>query len=632
VFPPDERCAIATVCLSGTLEDKLVAASVAGFDGVEIFEPDLVASPMSPADVRRRCAELGLRIELYQPFRDLDSTDPGRFAANLRRAGRKFDLVCELGADTVLVCSSVAPDAVADPDQLAAQLRELAERAGARGLRVAYEALAWGRHVSSYERSWQVVARADHPALGVCLDSFHILSRGGDPAGIAAIPGDKLFFVQLADAPRLAMDVLHWSRHHRLFPGQGAFDLAGFVEAVLAAGYAGPLSLEVFNDVFRQADPVRTAVDARRSLLALTEAVAARRPDLAAGPGAPPAPELAGHAFVELAVGTAAAPRFAALLASLGFAQTGRHRTKPVELWEQGQARILLNVDPWRDAARHRDAELAALAVESGDPARSARRAQRLCAPVLPRAKGPGEADLAAVAAPDGTSVFFCRTSPETSPRTGTETGWRADFAPTGDSRTESARIIGIDHVGLTQPFDYFEEAVLFYQAVLGLRPLPETEFAAPFGLMRSRAVSNPGRRVRLALSVSLLRRGEWAPGVTDPQYVAFATDDLFRTARAVRALGAPLLRIPDNYYDDLDARLAPPPDRLAAMRELGVLHDRDEDGGYLQVSTELLDGRVYFQIVQRVGGYDGYGWAEAPVRMAAHRRQRLARSTPSHS
>ena len=67
------------------------------------------------------------------------------------------------------------------------------------------------------------------------------------------------------------MDVLPWSRHHRLFPGQGSFDLTGFLGHVLAAGYAGPWSLEVFNDVFRQADPRGTAIDARRSLLALEE-------------------------------------------------------------------------------------------------------------------------------------------------------------------------------------------------------------------------------------------------------------------------------------------------------------------------------------------------------------------------
>src|SRR4051794_23993486 len=195
---------IATVCLSGTLEDKLGAAAAAGFDGIEVFEPDLVASPWSPAELAARCADLGLSIDLYQPFRDLDSTDPDRFARNLRRAERKFDVMAALDVDTVLVCSSVAPDAVEDADRLAGQLAAAAARAGERGLRIAYEALAWGRHMSTWERSWDAVRRADSPALGMCLDSFHVLSRGGDPAGFADVPGEKLFFLQLADAPRLA--------------------------------------------------------------------------------------------------------------------------------------------------------------------------------------------------------------------------------------------------------------------------------------------------------------------------------------------------------------------------------------------------------------------------------------------
>ena len=37
-------------------------------------------------------------------------------------------------------------------------------------MRIAYEALAWGRHVSEYDHAWRIVAAADHPALGVCLD------------------------------------------------------------------------------------------------------------------------------------------------------------------------------------------------------------------------------------------------------------------------------------------------------------------------------------------------------------------------------------------------------------------------------------------------------------------------------
>ncbi|GAA3220128.1 hypothetical protein GCM10017691_04180 [Pseudonocardia petroleophila] len=161
---------------------------------------------------------------------------------------------------------------------------------------------------------------------------------------------------------------------------------------------------------------------------------------------------------------------------------------------------------------------------------------------------------------------------------------------------------------------------------MLGLEPAAVGEFAAPFGLVRSRALTEPRRRVRLALTVSLLRRGEWSPGVAEPQYVALATDDVLATARAARAAGAPLLGIPDNYYADLDARLGLPPARLAEFRDLGVLYEETPDGAYLQVCTEVLGGRLFLAFVQRVGAYDGYGWTDAPVRMAAHRRRRLVR------
>src|SRR3954467_9862461 len=278
------RRSIATVCLSGTLEEKLAAAARAGFHGIEVLEADLLGSPLRPAEVRRRAADLGLAIDLYQPFRDFEGVTPERLGANVRRAEHKLDVMEALGADTMLVCSNVAPDAIDDDALAAAQLRALAERAGVRGMRIAYEALAWGTHVSEYDHAWRIVEAADHPALGTCLDSFHVLSRGTSLDAIAAIPADKLFFLQLADAPHLVMDVLQWSRHYRCFPGQGGFDLSDFTARVLATGYDGPLSLEVFNDVFRQADPDRMAVDAMRSLLILEETLGASAP--------PPPPRL----------------------------------------------------------------------------------------------------------------------------------------------------------------------------------------------------------------------------------------------------------------------------------------------------------------------------------------------------
>ncbi|TDE17812.1 sugar phosphate isomerase/epimerase, partial [Actinomadura sp. 6K520] len=294
------RRSIATLCLSGTLEDKLNAAAGAGFDGVEIFENDLLACPLAPEEIAGRCADLGLAVELYQPFRDFEAVPEELHRRNLRRAAHKFALARRLGAGTVLVCSSVAPEAVDDDALAAAQLRALGDLAAEHGVRVAYEALAWGKHVRTWERSAELVLRADHPALGLCLDSFHVLSRGGDITAITEFPAEKLFFLQLADAPHMRMDVLQWSRHHRLFPGQGAFDLAGFTARVLAAGYDGPLSLEVFNDVFRQAPPARAAVDAMRSLIVLEEAFVRRAPvpagPVPAGPvpvGAPTARRLA---------------------------------------------------------------------------------------------------------------------------------------------------------------------------------------------------------------------------------------------------------------------------------------------------------------------------------------------------
>lgn len=274
------RHGIATVCLSGTLERKLTAAAAAGFDGIELFEPELTKSRLRPAEVRDITNDLGLTIDLFQPLRDVEGVTPAEFARNLARARATFDVMAQLGADTVLVCSNVAPDAIDDDGLAAEQLRTLAEDALRHGVRIAYEALAWGRHVSEYDHAWRIVQAADHPALGICLDSFHILALGTALDTIVEIPGDKLFFCQLADATDLAVDVLQWSRHHRCLPGQGAFDLVDFTTRVLQTNYDGPLSLEVFSDAFRHADPDRVARDARRSLAALEDQL---RPPAVAG-------------------------------------------------------------------------------------------------------------------------------------------------------------------------------------------------------------------------------------------------------------------------------------------------------------------------------------------------------------
>lgn len=597
------RTSIATVSLSGALTEKLTAAARAGFDGVEIFENDLLASPLTPEEVRARCADLGLSIDLYQPMRDIEAVPAEEFRRNLRRAEHKFRLMERLGADTVLVCSSVSPLAEDDDALAAFQLRRLAELAEEFGIRVAYEALAWGRHVSTYDHAWRIVEAADHPALGTCLDSFHILARGSEPKGIEDIPGEKIFFLQLADAPLMAMDVLQWSRHYRCFPGQGGFDVAGLVGHVMRAGYEGPLSLEVFNDVFRQAEAGPTAVDALRSLLVLQESV---------GLTEPPAPVVpTGVAFAELV--TPDVEPLSEILEALGFARTARHRSKPVDLWQQGEARLLLNTGP---AARRDGTQLAAVGLESPDPAGAARRAEALLAPVLPRRRAPEDAPLDAVAAPDGTELFFCATDRPELP------SWTGDFEPVAHKSPVDGGIHRIDHLALTQPWHQFDEAALFHHSVLGLGAQESVDVADPYGLLRSRAVTNADGSVRIALGVGA------APSADEggrAQHIALATGDIVTAARRFRDAGGRPLPIPANYYDDLAAKYELADGELETYRELGILYDRDADGAFRHCYTETI-GRLFFELVQRDAGYRGYGAQNAPVRLAAQHVRRPVR------
>jgi 4-hydroxyphenylpyruvate dioxygenase len=608
------RHSIATVALGGTLAEKLAAASAAGFDGVELFEPDLIAAPQAPEEVRRRLADLGLVCELYQPLRDIVAVPPELFPRKLRLVRAKFDLMRRLGAQMALLCSNVSPQAVDDDDLAAQQLAAVADEAQARGLTVAYEALAWGTHVSDYIHAWQIVRRAAHPALGICLDSFHILARGTSLDEIAEIPSDKLFVLQLADAPRLRMDELQWSRHFRCFPGQGALDVESFLRRVLAAGYGGPLSLEIFNDIFRQADPFRTAVDGRRSLLWLEERVssAAGRTNRTRSSRLPVgASDLRGFAFTELNAPPATIRGLERLLAGLGLRRTGQHRTKPVELWEAGNARILLNSGRRSEAATGRFA-VAAVGLDVTDAASIARRARVLRAPVVPRHRNWDEADLIGIESPDGVEIFLCEEGSD----------WRGDFDPCTDDDhplRAKTRLTGIDHVALAQPLTLFHESVLFYRSLLGLVPLETQELASPNGLIRSQALTSAtdGETVSLVINVPVLGggRAESRP----VQHVAIRTNDIVETARAISAQGLPVLPVPVNYYEDLAARTGLDAASLETYRLGNILYDEDLDGHALRhFYVGTAKGDVLFEIVDREPGYAGYGAGNALVRMAA--------------
>ncbi len=312
------KTSIATVSISGSLEGKLRAVAEAGFDGVEIFENDLLGFPGTPREVGRIIRDLGMQCTLFQPFRDLEGMPAEQLSRAFERIERKFDVMQELGTDLILLCSNCSPLAVGDRPRLIDDLSALGERAAKRGMRVGYEALAWARHTFDHRDAWSLIRDVDHPSIGLILDSFHSLARGIPSASIGDIRVDKLFFVQIADAPRLTMDYLSWSRHFRNMPGQGDLPLAEFAEAIHRLGYEGYWSLEIFNDRFRAGSASGVAVDGYRSLQLLHDEVASR-PRAPIKAAMPPRVDVKGVEFIEFAASDEEAQALGSMLTALGF-------------------------------------------------------------------------------------------------------------------------------------------------------------------------------------------------------------------------------------------------------------------------------------------------------------------------
>jgi 3-dehydroshikimate dehydratase len=600
------RKSIATVSLSGLLADKLTAIAEAGFDGVEVFDNDLVASPLSPREVAARCADLGLTVELFQPLRDVEALPPERFAEALHRLRVKVAVMAQLGVSTVLACSNVRPDAVPDPDLTAAQLHAVGEVAAEHGVTVAFEALAWGRHVNRVGQAWDAVARADHPAVTLAVDTFHMLARGDDGSALAGVPGERIGFLQVADAPVLEMSVLEWSRHFRCFPGQGALDVTDVVAAVLESGYRGPLSLEVFSDVVREVEPGTTARDAMRSLLFLEDQLAA----VVHGPGADlvtaaaPPPARTDTAFLEVASprGDDMAPR---LLQGMGFSPVGRHRTKAVTWWRNGDAHVVVNEsDPTPGA------HATAVGVTAPPVNAMADRAKELLWPAVDAARAADDAPLPGITSPSGLHVFV-------SDVRGSRGDWQQDFLPAEhQDGGGDGSLRGVDHVGVAVRPEQLNEEVAFFRTLFGLSPGRVEEFMEPHGRLRSRALRPAQGDLRIVLNVADTGPGHDAPlGVNQ---VAFSCGDVAGAVQALRSRGVPLMPVPDNYYDDLDARFGLAGDLLDHLREHQLLYDRIDGGELLHAYTRVLPTGFYVELLERRGGYDAYGSPNTHVRLAA--------------
>lgn len=294
-----------------TLHQKIEAITQAGFTGIEISFPDILAFAKShlgreiesddydalctaAAQIGTLCEGHELRIMLLQPFANFEGWPEGSKERKeaFARARGWIRIMGELGTDTLQVGSSDSEGISGDVTRLAADLGELADMLAEKGYRLAYENWCWSTHAPTWKDVWMIVREADRPNIGLCLDTFQTAGgEWGDPTtksglvesgGVSkaeldmsydislqelsrTIPADKIYILQISDAYRMSPPLKNekdasglrprgqWSHDYRPLPYDGGYlPIAHFVEAVVATGFRGWFSVEVFDGQFEK--------------------------------------------------------------------------------------------------------------------------------------------------------------------------------------------------------------------------------------------------------------------------------------------------------------------------------------------------------------------------------------------
>ena len=271
-----------TITLAGPLQAKLRAVKAAGFTQIMLNAADIVGHPDGEEAAIAAVRRSGLRVTGFQVLRDFEGLSGHLHAYKVEVAKAMLQMCSALGSTLLLACSSTSAHASGEPELLKRDLQKLATLAVPLNIRVAFEALSWGRYVSELSQAWDLVQEADRANLGLCLDSYHVIASRTDLEGLQELDPHKVFLVQLSDFMwqelRSREDRIDTARHYRVFPGEGVHSdqLGELVRQVDDMGYRGNYSFEVFNDDYRQLPLSMVCERAKRSVKWVSDLVSRR--------------------------------------------------------------------------------------------------------------------------------------------------------------------------------------------------------------------------------------------------------------------------------------------------------------------------------------------------------------------
>ena len=297
-----------------------------------------------------------------------------------------------------------------------------------------------------------------------------------------------------------------------------------------------------------------------------------------------------------------------------------------MERWSEGSINLLINCSENSFAQSHYAAHgsgVCAIGLEVDDVTTMMSRADALKATTFRQPVGPGEMTIPAIRGVGGSLLYFLEPG---------WSNWDIDFVPVTDE-ADAGFLNQIDHISQVMRFEEMLAWEQFYSALIDVQRSPQFEIADPLGLVKSQVLQNREGSLRLVLNASTATQTMSSRFLSEffgagVQHIAFGCDDIFKAVSAVRAAGATFLKIPDNYYDDIDSRYELDPSQLRSMKENGILYDRNDEGEFFQVYTHAFEERFFFEIVER-RGYKGFGAPNAGIRLAAQTREARPRSMP---
>jgi 4-hydroxyphenylpyruvate dioxygenase len=417
-------------------------------------------------------------------------------------------------------------------------------------------------------------------------------------------------------------------------PGQGDLNLAGFVRILARGSYAGPWSLDVCNETIRQGDAATVSSDGYRSVLNLLNHVARGEPSPPFGiPALPERVYATGFEFIEFATNKKEAKDLTSLLSSLCFRMERQHISKSVELWRQGAVNIVINTDKSgfaRSAHKLHGPSVCDMGLLVDDADATVARAAALGTPRFSQPPGVGELDIPAIQGVGGNVVHFI------DEKSDLHRVWNIEFNPvTTTMATQPAGLRRIDHVSQTMNRQEMQSWLLYYTSTFKMAKSPIIDVADPSGHVYSQAIETPEGEVRLNLNgvdsdktfAGAFLADRLGAGV---QHIAFATDDIFETSDRLFQTGFSRLEISTNYYADLQSVFGLDDSLIQNLQQASMLYDRDGQGEYFQIySAPIFDG-FFFEIVERRGGYAGYGARNAPVRLTAQKQYMQLLKSPA--